>query len=175
MFVLGGFLPGQVGNYFGPRKRWWLMVSSVIQTALVFIAAGIQYAGPSPVEDNGPHALAVISLLAFSSGAQVAMARGLQITEITTAMATAAYVDIFIDEEMFARKNRRRNRRIAFLLSLFAGSFAGAFAYKARGSPFALIISGIGKALVTISLVANRDMGEEKVRNEKKDGGMASA
>ena len=147
------------------------MASSIIQTALVFVAAGIQYAGPSPVEDTGPHALAVISLLAFSSGAQVAMARGLQITEITTAMATAAYVDIFIDEQMFAKRNRRRNRRIAFLLSLFAGSFAGAFAYKARGSPFALIVSGIGKALVTISLVANKDVGgEEKIESDKKDG-----
>ena len=56
------------------------------------------------------------------------------------------------------------------MLSLFAGSFAGAFAYKARGSPFALIVSGVGKALVTISLVANRDMGEEEIRNDKKGG-----
>lgn len=47
---------------------------------------------------------------------------------------------------MFAQKNRRRNRNIAFLVSLFAGSFAGAFAYKARGSPFVLILGGIGKA-----------------------------
>ncbi|KAN0105910.1 Protein of unknown function (DUF1275) domain containing protein [Hyaloscypha variabilis] len=172
MFVLGGFLPGQLGNYFGPRKRWWLMASSIIQTTLVFITVGIQYAGPSLVEDTGAHALAVISLLAFSSGAQVAMARGLQITEITTAMATAAYVDIFIDKEMFALKNRRRNRRVAFLLSLFAGSFAGAFLYKARGSPFALIMSGVGKALVTISLVANRDVREEEIHNGKKDGGI---
>jgi len=146
------------------------MATSVVQTALVFVAAGIQYAGPNPVEDTGPHALAVISLLAFSSGAQVAMARGMQITDITTAMATAAYVDIFIDTEMFALKNRKRNRRVAFLLSLFAGSFAGAFAYRARGSAFALIVSGIGKALVTISLIANRDMGQEEIGDRKKDG-----
>ncbi len=97
------------------------------------------------------------------------MARGLQITEITTAMATAAYVDIFIDEKMFERRNRRRNRRIAFLLSLFAGSFAGAFAYKALGSAFALVVSGIGKATVTVSLVVNKGI-EENDRNRKKRG-----
>ena len=85
-------------------------------------------------------------------------------------MATAAYVDIFIDTEMFALSNRKRNRRVAFLLSLFAGSFAGAFAYRARGSAFALIVSGIGKALVTISLIANRDMGQEEIGDRKKDG-----
>ena len=84
------------------------------------------------------------------------MVRGLQITEITTAMATAAYVDIFIDGKMFEKRNRGRNRRIAFLVSLFTGSFAGAFAYKALGSPFALVVSGLGKAIVTVSLVANK-------------------
>ncbi|KAL5331356.1 hypothetical protein ACEPPN_000886 [Leptodophora sp. 'Broadleaf-Isolate-01'] len=172
MFVLGGFLPGQLGNYFGPRKRWWLIATSILQTALVFVASGIQYAGPNPVPDSGTQALIVISLLAFSSGAQVAMARGLQITEITTAMATAAYVDIFIDEKMFEGRNRRRNRRVAFLLSLFAGSFAGAFAYKARGSPFALVVSGIGKAVVTVSLVANKDMGDEMDPSSREDGGI---
>ncbi|KAL5344860.1 hypothetical protein ACLOAV_010257 [Pseudogymnoascus australis] len=172
MFVLGGFLPGQLGNYLGPRKRWWLIFTSIIQTALVFIAAGIQYAGPNPVLDTGPQALAVISLLAFSSGAQVAMARGLNVTEITTAMATAAYIDIFIDENMFEKRNRRRNRRVAFLVSLFAGSFAGAFAYKARGSPFALVVSGVGKALVTVSLAANKGIAEEEVEGETKDGGI---
>ena len=90
----------------------------------------------------------------------MAMARGLNITDITTAMATAAYVDIFIDEKMFAKVNRKRNRRFAFLISLFAGSFAGAFAYKACGSAFALLISGIGKTIVTISLVANKGLVE---------------
>jgi uncharacterized membrane protein YoaK (UPF0700 family) len=164
MFVLGGFIPGQLGNYVGPRKRWWLIFTSVFQTALVFAATAIQYAGPNTVQDTGPTALAVLSLLAFSSGAQVAMARGLQITEITTAMATAAYVDIFIDEKLFTKRNRRRNRRIAFLLSLFAGSFAGAFAYKAHGSAFALVVSGVGKAAVSISLMVNKGTMEDKKR-----------
>lgn len=161
MFVLGGFLPGQLGNYIGARKRWWLIATSIFQTVLVFAAAGIQYAGPSPVEDSGPAALAVISLLAFSSGTQVAMVRGLQITEITTAMATAAFVDIFIDEKMFQKSNRKRNRRIAFLISLFLGSFAGAFSYKALGSSFALLVSGLGKFIVAVGLLANTGMTQD--------------
>ncbi len=172
MFVLGGFLPGQLGNYFGARKRYWLLVTSIFQTILVFVAAILQYRGPSPVLDTGPTALAVISLLAFSSGAQVAMARGLNITEITTAMATAAYVDIFIDEKIFEKKNRRRNRRIAFLMSLFAGSFVGAFAYKARGSPFALIVSGVGKAIVAVSFVANKGVEEIEKQSERVVGAL---
>lgn len=166
MFVLGAFLLGQLGNHLGPRKRWWLILTSVFQTALVFAAAALQYSGPNPVEATGPTALAVLSLLAFSSGAQVAMARGLQITEITTAMATAAYVDVLIDEKLFVKRNRKRNRRIAFLFSLFIGSFAGAFAYKARGSAFALVVSGVGKAVVSISLVVNKGIVEYREKSE---------
>ncbi|ATZ56056.1 hypothetical protein BCIN_12g05930 [Botrytis cinerea B05.10] len=166
MFVLGAFLLGQLGNHLGPRKRWWLILTSVFQTALVFAAAALQYSGPNPVEATGPTALAVLSLLAFSSGAQVAMARGLQITEITTAMATAAYVDVLIDEKLFVKRNRKRNRRIAFLFSLFIGSFAGAFAYKARGSAFALVVSGVGKAVVSISLVVNKGIVECREKSE---------
>jgi hypothetical protein len=166
--VLGAFVPGQLGNYFGPRKRWWLILTSVVQTTLVFGAAAIQHAGSGPpamLQAQGsevPATLAVIFLLAFSSGAQVAMARGLQMTEITTAMATAAFVDIFIDPKMLARGNRGRNRRLAFLLSLSAGGFAGAFAYKALGSPLTLLISGVGKAVMSISLVMNK--GEDEVQ-----------
>ncbi|KUJ09628.1 uncharacterized protein LY89DRAFT_274530 [Mollisia scopiformis] len=163
LFILGVSLAGQLGNHIGPRKRWWLLLSSILQTIMVFGASTVQYTGPSPVPDQGPQALAVLSLLAFSSGAQVAMARGLKITEITTAMATAAYVDIFVDKKIFQRKNRQRNRRIAFLITLFAGSFAGAFMYKARGSAFALLVSAIGKLAVVASLVWNEEMPEEEV------------
>ncbi|CZR66555.1 related to DUF1275 domain protein [Phialocephala subalpina] len=162
LFIFGVSIAGQIGNLVGPRKRWWLLLSSVLQTLMVFAATAIQYTGPSPVPDHGSSALAVLALLAFSSGAQVAMARGLKITEITTAMATAAYVDIFIDEAIFQRQNRKRNRRMAFLLVLFAGSFAGAFMYKAKGSAFALLISAVGKLIVAVSFVWNGELKEEE-------------
>ncbi|KAE8445742.1 hypothetical protein EG329_012921 [Mollisiaceae sp. DMI_Dod_QoI] len=162
MFILGVSIAGQIGNQAGPRRRWWLLLSSILQTFMVFGASAIQYTGRSPVPDTGSAALAVLSLLAFSSGAQVAMARGLKITEITTAMATAAYVDIFVDTAIFQRQNRRRNRRMAFLVTLFAGSFAGAFMYKAKGSAFALLISAVGKLLVAGSLVWNKEMVEDE-------------
>jgi hypothetical protein len=100
----------------------------------------------------------VIALLAFSSGGQVAMARSLNITEITTAMATAAYVDLFIDQKLLKWRNRGRNRRALFLIMLFAGSFAGAFAYKTMGSPFVLLMSSVGKVVVLGAFFFNRPM-----------------
>jgi uncharacterized membrane protein YoaK (UPF0700 family) len=164
MFILGSWLMGQIGNFFGCRRRWWLLTSSAVQTALVFVACGLQYR--HGVADADATALGVIALLAFSSGGQVAMAKSLQITEITTAMATAAYVDIFIDQRMFEWANRSRNRRVLFLLSLLLGSFAGAFVYSRSSSPFALLISATGKLVVTLALCFNKDIVEEELKDK---------
>lgn len=82
VFLGGCFTMGQIGNVVGARKRWWLVLTNLFSTALMFVAAGIQYA--MPVDVSGPRALGVITLLAFSSAAQVAMARPLNVPQITT-------------------------------------------------------------------------------------------
>lgn len=159
MFVAGTWTSGQLGNALGPRRRLWLLLSSIFQTALVFAAGAMQYtAGAKP---EGTIALGVISMLAFSSGCQVAMARGFNVPEITTAMATAAYVDLFIDPRIWKRDNRPRNRRALFLVIIVLGSFAGAFAYAKVGSAFALLMSATGKALVTIGFLFNSGIQEQ--------------
>ncbi|TPR07714.1 Major Facilitator Superfamily protein [Aspergillus niger] len=101
-FVAGGLVMGQFANYLGVvRMRWWLLFSSLLQTVMVFAAAAIM-AYTNPVKQqttNDPPALVTLFLLAFSSGAQVSMGRALKVTDITTAMATAAYIDVVIDPE----------------------------------------------------------------------------
>jgi uncharacterized membrane protein YoaK (UPF0700 family) len=167
LFILGGWAAGQTGNVVGPRRRLWLMLSSLLQTAMVWAAVAVQYL--APVHRESRAGFAVLSLLAFSSAAQVAMSRGLKITEITTAMATAAYVDLLIDPNLYGRENRSRNRRATFLLMLAGGSFAGAFMNRSMGSAFALMIAAALKTLAMVSLVFNKPMprGEvDKMANE---------
>lgn len=148
LFLGAGSLTGQLGHFIGPRKRWWLMVCNLIQSACVLAAAALQYR--HGIKSQGREALAVIGLLAFAAGSQVVQSRSLSMTEISTAMATAAWVDLIIDEKLFATKNRPRARRIAFLLSLVIGCLVGAVIYREVGSPTALAVSGGGKLLVTI-------------------------
>lgn len=81
------------------------------------------------------------------------MVPALKITDVTTGMATAIYV--FIDPRVLGRSNRKRDRRVLFLISLLAGSFAGAGAYKAMSNAFVLLISAVGKTVVTFTLVFN--------------------
>ncbi len=154
LFVAGVVILGQLGNLLGVRIRWWLVTSSLLQTVLVFAAAALQYR--YGVQEDGSLTQLIIALLAFASGAQVAMVRSLKITEITTAMATAAYVDVFIDPRVLGCHNRARGRRVLFLLCLVARSFAGAGAYKTMSSAFALLISAVGKLIVTFTLLFNK-------------------
>lgn len=110
----------------------------------------------------------VIALLAFSSDAQVAMARAMQMPEVTTAMATSALVDLVVDLEMLARRNWSRNRRALFLFALIAGSFVGTFAYGRVGLAFALLMAAIGKMIITAGFLINRK--ESGVRREGVEG-----
>ncbi|CAK3910013.1 Histone-lysine N-methyltransferase [Lecanosticta acicola] len=162
-FCLGVFTPGQTSSYLGCRsKKWWLLLTNAVQTAFVLIAALINLVNRTPnyeTDDlNSATILCSIGLLAFASGAQVAMSRQLGMPEIPTTQATAAYVDLFVDPNFFAAVtgNRSRNRRIAFLLTLVVGSFVGAPAYHYVSTAFAILLAGIIKIIVALSFLLNR-------------------
>ena len=156
-FILGGWVLGQLGNFLGCRLRGWLILSNIVQTILVFAASGLQFRERHS-DHSGPGALGVLALLALSAGGQVAMARSLRMTEITTANATSAYVDTFIDVNLYKFQNRSRNRRFLFLLSLCGGSFTGAFVYSKLGSAVTLLIAAGGKVLITVAFLFNREI-----------------
>ncbi|KUI66852.1 hypothetical protein VM1G_01566 [Cytospora mali] len=165
LFLAGGYLTGQLSHIVGPRLRLWLILCNLFQTAIVFTAAAIQYT--YGVHHTGVLDLVVIGLLAFASGSQVVQSRSLRMTEISTAMATAAWVDLLIDPHLFTikEKNRPRNRRFFFLITLLAGSLAGAGIYKNAGSDVAIFVSAGGKALVTLMYFFNGSE-QEKVEEE---------
>lgn len=97
-------------------------------------------------------------------------------TEISTAMATAAWVDLLIDPRLMTVRRRRgsggggeggnrpRNRRLAFLFALVAGSLVGAGIFKTVGSVVAIYLSAGGKAAVTIMFFFN---GAEKEKEQE--------
>ncbi|KAK3695326.1 hypothetical protein B0T22DRAFT_102319 [Podospora appendiculata] len=164
IFLAAAWLTGQIGHIVGPRRRIYLVLCNLIQTLLVFVTAALQYR--EGIQLEGAYTLVSIGLLAFASGSQVVQSRSLRMTEITTAMATAAWVDLVIDPNLLTLKNRPRNRRVAFLAALILGTLVGAYIFKTLGSPAALVISGAGKLLVTVMYFFNS--AEEE---EKSDGG----
>ncbi|CAK7265785.1 hypothetical protein SEPCBS119000_001689 [Sporothrix epigloea] len=152
-FLAAGWLTGQLSHIFGPRNRLWLIVCNFLQAALVFGASAIQYIYGANLE--GSHAVAVLALLAFASGSQVVQSRSLAMTEISTAMATAAWVDLLIDPQLFAVNNRPRTRRLVFLVALALGALMGAAIRRSAGSSVAILISGAGKLVVAFMYLFN--------------------
>lgn len=157
-FIAGATLTGQFANIIGPSRRGWLLASHLIQTLMVFAATAIQLI--SNGQGTGSYAMGSIALLAFSSGAQVAAMRPMRVQEITTAMATAAWVDFVIDPQLLSASNRPRNRRGLFLLTLIIGSFVGAFMYRGVGSGNTLMLSATLKLTVTLMLLLNAQHSE---------------
>lgn len=178
MFLLGAFIPGQIGNLVGCRRRWWLILTNFIQTLCVFGASAVGarddgwFSGPrdNALGTDGAWALLVVALLAFSAGSQVCMARSLLITEIATANATSTYVDVLIDQDLFRAQNRRRNRRLFFLAIFSLGTFAGGFAYQKYGASRTIFISAVGKSLVTLALFMNGGIsdGDDESKSDSK-------
>ncbi|KAF2004994.1 hypothetical protein P154DRAFT_383597, partial [Amniculicola lignicola CBS 123094] len=160
-FILGVLITGQTSNYFNiARMRGWLVFSSAVSTALVYVAAALQWRYSSIVGMDTALGRVILGLLAVSSGSQVAVVRGLQITDITTAMATAAYIDIFIDPKLFAKltENRGRNRRTMFLLMMVLGSFVGAGVGARTNLGIAVLVSAIIKTIVTVMFFFNKEL-----------------
>lgn len=95
------------------------------------------------------------------------MARALGITEITTAMATAAFVDVGIDPGLWRGRNRGRNRRLAFLGCLVLGCFVGAVLRRGGWRRVPLLVCAGGKGGVIVGFLFNRGLDGEKEVEEK--------
>ena len=87
---------------------------------------------------------------------QVVLSRSLCMTESSTAMATAAWVDLLVDKGILKGANRARNRRVAFLMALVLGCCVGAGIYVILGSAWALGVSAMGKAGVMGMFLFNK-------------------
>jgi uncharacterized membrane protein YoaK (UPF0700 family) len=188
LFLTGGWLTGQLGHILAPaptrnnddkngnanrkgsggsgRTRWFILLTNVLQTLLVSVAAFIQ--ARYGVHLSSTPDLLVIGLLAFASGSQVVQSRSLAMTEISTAMATAAWVDLMIDPHLFSTGKGRgqgRNRRVMFLIALVVGGFVGAALYRWKGSAVAIAVSAGGKGVVCLGWMFVK--GEEERGDEE--------
>jgi uncharacterized membrane protein YoaK (UPF0700 family) len=153
IFLTSGFIMGQIADRIGRTRRGWLLFSNAFQTILVFVAAALRWNTFSG--EHGRQAWAIIAPLAFASGAQVAMARGVSVPEIPTAIVTSAYIDLLIDPGIFKLHNRPRNRRILFIAALMSGGFIGAASYRNVRPAFAILLGAIIKLGVFLAFFFN--------------------
>lgn len=87
-YLVSGFIAGQLGHMVGPRRRGWLILSSVVQVAFLLVPTALVYTNTVQpgLETN---AWILMLFLAASSGLQVAIARNCGVGEIPTAMLSS--------------------------------------------------------------------------------------
>lgn len=140
----------------GPKLRWWLLLTSVTQSLLIFVSSILLYTSAVSTEDRSN--LGLVVLLAFTFGSQAAAGRPLGVAPITTVVVTSAMVDLWADKKLFAplADNTGRNQRIAFILTFFVGGLVGGFALARVNTAFVLLLAGIFKMVAVIPfLIAN--------------------
>lgn len=154
-WLAGALVTGQVGNAVGPRRRVWQVAVGVLQTGMLVVSAWIHYelSDGEAFQGIGTRPRVGLGLLAAACGSQVAAARAWGVPEISTAMATAAWVDLLIDRRVLAWRNKARDRRVAFLGSLVLGGVSGAFALERVGAAEVVVLSAVLKGVVVVGLM----------------------
>lgn len=159
-FNVGSFMTGQGSQWTGQRQRAWHFGLGVVQTCMIFGAIWVQFV--HGVQERGIWACVTLALMAFQCGSQIAAARTWDVPEITTAMATAAWVDMTRDGAIWALRNRSRDLRVLFFIALSGGVMLGGALRSRIGSPFTLLVAAGIKALAHVSVLFSSAEGENE-------------
>lgn len=135
-FLFFGVLFGQIGvsRFVGPCTRGWLLFSTFIQAAFLFVAALLVELDVLTTQRRSPRdTTLLILLLASSSGIQVAMAKSVGVKEVPTAMLTSPLIDLLTDPGLMKMSLTSsdvvsRNLRLGYVLFFATGTVVGAIA-----------------------------------------------
>ncbi|GAO18636.1 hypothetical protein UVI_02058700 [Ustilaginoidea virens] len=142
-FILGSFAFSRFALTLGGRRRGVVMLSFLLQSLMVVVAASIiqggvidgSYPSRRPPTDVDFKELIVIALLSFQAAGQIVSSRTLKVGEVPTVVVTSMLCDLMSDPALFTLgKNPKRNRRfIAFVLTL-VGAICGGWISKAASA-----------------------------------------
>ncbi|KAK8152309.1 hypothetical protein BC567DRAFT_170401 [Phyllosticta citribraziliensis] len=143
-FICGSFFFSRIVNELGARRRFTLLLSYLLQSVFVVVAASLAQAHvidgsvPQPPNPDGTprwNELGPIALLSFQGAAQIVVSRAVGLNEVPTLVLTSLLCDLFSDPSLVAplSANAKRNRRVvAFVLTLL-GAIAGGWISKKTG------------------------------------------
>jgi MFS family permease len=78
-YVVSALIAGRLGDFFGPRRRYWIMFNHFTQVALLAVGMGLLYA-----DIVAARSIVMLLIFAATSGVQVAQARTSSVPEIPT-------------------------------------------------------------------------------------------
>lgn len=163
-FCLGSFAFARFHRRFSPARRWVLLASYALQTAMIALAAAVVTWGrnaAAAASSSSSHelhwqVLVPLAAVAFQSSGQAVTSRALEYNGLTSVVLTSNYCDLFSDPELFrpTLSHAERNRRIAApLLVLLGACFGGLYAHSSVGLSGALWTAAAMKCFVFLAWV----------------------
>ncbi|KAF2214211.1 hypothetical protein CERZMDRAFT_37682 [Cercospora zeae-maydis SCOH1-5] len=142
-FCLGSFVFARYHRSLGAEKRWVIVLSLILQTMCIGIAAVMVTIGPhiTPKGELSRWVVVPLALIGFQAAGQAYLSRVLRFNALTSVVLTSIYHDLFADAELFSmpRSNIERNQRAgAVVLCLVGAMIGGIFAHSSIGLAGAL-------------------------------------
>ncbi len=122
-FMVGAVIGGRVVTHFGDHRGRLLATALYVEIALLVGATGVAWGLLSP---DGPHAYAMIVVLALAMGLQNAAARGVGVPDLSTTVLTSTLSSLASDSRLAGRGTRAWRRRAAAVFAMCAGAALGA-------------------------------------------------
>lgn len=159
-FVIGSAAFGWGGNFMGHKRRYWLLLNSLISTILLYAAALTQLLR-DPEEATWQQIdldFVIIAFCALASSAQFSLATNARGLELNTSVVTGTIVTFATDQRALALHNPARNRRALFFLSLLAGALVGATMVRFSGAAAALFCVASCRLVIGLTFFGNHSI-----------------
>ena len=150
--MAGSFVTGQIYTAVGATRRLTLILSFLIQTFCIVIAAILVHTGAVPQSPPDSKLIFVaIPFLAVQSGAQIVTAKSLGFNELPTTVLTSVYNDLASDTKLLAWDNPKRDRRAASVIMLLLGGIvAGWLSRQENGLALVLWLGAVIKLVLAL-------------------------
>ncbi|UYY59979.1 YoaK family protein [Sphingomonas sp. S2-65] len=143
-FMLGALIAGRVGTAHASLPlRHWLIRAAIVETVLLWIAAGIALVLHVPSQDPQWAVFAIIALTAVAMGFRNATVRQLKVPDLTTTVLTLTVTGIAADSKLAGGAGANLGRRIGAIVSIFAGAAVGAVLVMHSGLAAPLALAGL--------------------------------
>ncbi|GAS99753.1 putative membrane protein, precursor [Mycolicibacterium canariasense] len=144
-FVAGTVLGGRLARHLDARVRRWLVVTLVVEAAIIATMAVLAGAGVLDYRDDSK--LILIAGLAVSFGCQNATARQFGIQELSTTVLTSTIVGIGFDSRLAGGTGQGERLRYTVVLTMCGGAVLGATLSRYTVAP----VIGLAAAIVAVS------------------------
>ncbi|WBO21824.1 YoaK family protein [Sphingomonas abietis] len=142
-FMAGALVAGRLARgHIGRPMSAWLMRASLLETALLWIAAAIAI-GLEISELGDARTFAIIALTGVAMGFRNATIRQLKVPDLTTTVLTLTITGLAADSSAAGGSNPNWPRRVAAVVSIFVGAAIGAWLVHFYGLASALAAAGL--------------------------------